>query len=201
MTASLAAVAIAVGSAFAAVLLAVAQRRRVAARPSPDAARLLAGLRGVPLGERIGRAAREARPGSWEAAVAAELSSARNGEIRAAEIDAALADVEGSLVAVRGWSAAALRVGLLGGLLGGAIALADRSTLLALVSAVVGACSAAVAGILGQGSEAIEQQQRRLADELVAVLVGGRTGPPPGARAGARRGFRGPVLDRTDGGR
>lgn len=192
--------AIAVTAAATAVVLAGAQRSRVAARPSPDASRLLASLRGVEATERAEHVAREARPGTWEAAIAAELASATTGEARAAEIDAALSDVEGSLVAVRGWSAAALRVGLLGGLLGGAIALADRSTTLALVSAVVGACSAVVAGVLGQRSEAMEQEQRRRADELVAALVGGRTGPPPGAR-GVRRGTRGPALDRTVGGR
>ncbi len=198
MTGSWLPVAVGGLSAAAAVALAVAKHRRVLSRPSAGAPRLVASLRRAPIEDRLALARASAPPGSWEASLVAQLGAASDGDARALEVDAALAEVDGALIVVRGWSAAGLRVGLLGGLLGAALALLDGRNVAAVLSAVVGGLAAAFAGALGLRSDAHEVTQRRLVDELVGVLVGGRVGA---ARPGAsvRRVPTRPVLDRTDG--
>lgn len=167
---------LAAAASASAVALALGHRRRVRSRPGPGADALLSALRRVPAGERATQVARMAPPGSWEADLASEVASARGGDALAVEVDAALGDLEAGLVAVRTWSATALRLGLLGGLLGAALAAMASALDAALVAAGIGAVGAVAAGALGRRTAADEIEQRRRADDLVSLLLGGRAG-------------------------
>ncbi len=173
-----------VGSAGAA-LLARSHARRVARSLSPEIAGTVEALRGVPLEDRVAKLASLAPPSSWEGELASELARAGHGAARAAALDDALADLEGELQSVRGWSETALRLAVLGGLLGasaGAIAAGLVEALAALALGVVGA---GLAAAFGRRARALEAGHRRRADDLVTLLAGGRAG-------GERRAKRAP---------
>jgi hypothetical protein len=187
----IAAFALAAIAATASLALSAGQLRRVRAAPSSGVVALVAAVRRAPPSERVAMTVRLARPGSWEAALASELADARSGDEAAEVIDAALSDLERGLVRVRGWSGAALRVGVLGGLLGGALAVIQGLWIVALAAAGLGALGALLAGFVGLRAGSLEAEQRRRADDLVTALVGGRAGPSPGVARGRR-----PALDR-----
>ena len=179
------------GSVVGAVL-ARSHARRVARSLSPDVSRTVEVLRGVPLEDRVAELASLAPPSSWEGELASELARAGHGAARAAALDDALADLEGQLQSVRGWSETALRVAILGGLLGasaGAIAAGLVEALAALSLGVVGAGFAAA---FGRRARAFEAGHRRRADDLVTLLAGGRAGGerrPRRALGPSRRGL------------
>lgn len=144
-------------------------------------------MRRTPPGTRASLARRESRPGTWERSLADELVEAPTGDAAAVALDAALADLDATLRSARGWSAAALRLALLGGLLGAATAAIRASLLGAAVAAVLGGAGAAASAFLGRRAAAAEAEQRRRADDLVTLLAGGRAGGTSAER---------PALDR-----
>jgi hypothetical protein len=124
---------------------------------------------------------------SWEAALAAGIVDARSGEEAALAVDEALREADARLRGARGWSPAASRVALLGGLLGAAVSGIGGDLVAAMLAAALGAAGAGGAAALGRRASAEEKAQRRRADDLVALLIGGRAGGEPATR---------PVLDR-----
>jgi hypothetical protein len=123
-------------------------------------------------------ATRSRPPEGWERALRGEVAAASSGDERAEAIDAALADLDGRLRAARGMGAAALRLAVLGALLGATLSVAVGAFELAVGAAILGAGGALSAASLGRRARAVEARARGRADEIAAELAGGKVGGP-----------------------
>lgn len=175
-------VALTVGTAA----LSLGQLRAIRAAPSPAAPRLLSLLKRAAAEERVSLAAREAAPGSWEGELARAVAASSSELERTDALSEAVGELAGQYAARARWSAAALRLEVLGGVLAAAWALiagANEAAAASLIASLVAAGGLAAAD---RRARELERDQRANADRLVELLLGvrpARTIQPAKSRA------------------
>jgi len=166
------AVLVGVGSAA----LAWSQVRRTATLIKGDPAALSRALRRLPPKERVEEMRSRTEPGTWEHDLAEELRSISEESAQVAAVNAALSELERTLVEGADWPRSALRISLLGALLMAFGAyLVDPSQLRwALAIVATGGGAALLCVEAARAAKRNETRQRRVVDDLVAVVFGDR---------------------------
>ncbi len=110
---------------------------------------------------------------SWEGQLGDALETSTSPELKAAATNESLGDLALIFVAHGRWAPSAIRIDLLGGLLFGALSLIQGERLQAIIAVAVCAVGAAACAYLSSKASDTEKAQRKIADDLVEVLVPG----------------------------
>lgn len=159
-----------------ATALGLGQLRALRAAPSPGVPRLLTALKRVPVSERPALAAREADPSTWEGQLARAVAEAPSELERTDVVSEAVGEIAGRYAARARWSAVAVRLEVLGGVLAAAWALIAGAHATAAAALIVTFFAAGSLAAVDRRAQEVERDQRRHVDSLVDLLIG-----PPAA--------------------
>ena len=159
--------------ALGATGFAILHLRAMSSALRAETAPLVIRLKRMPTGDRLAALLEAVPSASWEGQIGEALSTSASPELKAAAANESLGDL-GLVFTSRGrWAPSAIRIALLAGLLFGALSLIQGAHLQAILVVAVCAVGALVCAVMSSKASETEKAQRKIADDLVEVLLPG----------------------------